>query len=70
MGPTEDNDRYVIKGTEESLIMQPLSEEPDTTFPTNSVGEPDLEYDATKTAQVGDIPTSAELKVIKGEVIQ
>jgi hypothetical protein len=65
-----DNEEYVIKGTEESLIMEPLDEEPDTTFPENSVGEPDLEYDSTKTAQVGAVPEDAELKVIKGELIE
>jgi hypothetical protein len=65
-----DSNQYVIKATDESLIMEALDEEPVTTFPENSVGEPDLVYDATKTAQVGAIPVDAELKVIKGEPIQ
>jgi hypothetical protein len=64
-----DSDQYVIKATDESLLMPEISD-PGTTFPTNTVGEPTLEYDATKTAEVGDIPTDAELKVIKGEVIE
>jgi hypothetical protein len=64
-----DNEQYVIKATDESLIMGEIAD-PTSTFPTNTVGEPDLEYDPTKTAQVGDIPTDAELKVIKGEVIE
>lgn len=65
-----DSNQYVIKATEESLIMEPLMEEPNTTFPDNSVDEPDLVYDSTKTDQVGAIPVDAELKVIKGELIQ
>jgi hypothetical protein len=64
-----DSDQYVIKGTEESLIMTEIAD-PVVTFPQNSVGEPDLTYDPTKTAQVGAIPVNAQLKVIKGEQIQ
>lgn len=60
-----DSNQYVIKGSEESLIMGEISD-PDSTFPANSVGEPDLVYDASKTAQVGAVPVNAELKVIKG----
>ena len=67
MGPT--GDEYVIKGTEESLIMAEIAD-PGTAFPDNYVGEPTLTYDATRTALVGGVPTSAELKVIKGEVIE
>jgi hypothetical protein len=63
-----DSNQYVIKATEESLIMTEIGN-PGATFPANTVGEPDLVYDATKTAQVGAIPASAELKVIKGELI-
>lgn len=63
------SDQYVIKATDEALLMMEISD-PSVTFPTNSVGEPDLEYDATKTAQVGAVPTSAELKIIKGEPIE
>lgn len=64
-----DTNQYVIKGTEESLLMTEIAD-PGTTFPDNSVGEPDLEYDPAKTAQVGAIPVNAQLKVIKGELIQ
>ena len=64
-----DSNQYVIKGTEESLLMVEVAD-PGATFPSNTVGEPDLVYDATKTAQVGAVPTTAELKVIKGEVIE
>jgi hypothetical protein len=64
-----DSDQYVIKGTEESLVMTEIAD-PGATFPENSVGEPDLEYDPTKTSQVGAIPEDAELKVIKGELIE
>ena len=64
-----DNDQYVIKGSEESLLMVEIAD-PGATFPNNTVGEPDLTYDATKTAQVGAVPVTAELKVIKGEVIE
>ncbi len=64
-----DSNQYVIKATEEELVMEAIAEPAGTTFPTNSVGAPDLVYDATKTAQVGAIPTTAQLKVIKGEVL-
>ncbi len=64
-----DSDQYVIKGTEESLIMPEIAD-PGATFPTNTVGEPDLEYDPAKTAQVGAVPVNAQLKVIKGELIE
>jgi hypothetical protein len=67
MGPNGDD--YVIKATEESLVMTEIAD-PSITFPSNSVGEPTLTYDATKTALVGDAPITAELKVIKGEVLE
>ncbi len=35
-----------------------------------SIEAPDLEYDSTKTALVGDFPADAELKVIKGELVE
>lgn len=63
------SDQYVIKGTEESLLMTEI-DDPGVDFPVNTVGEPDLTYDQTKTAQVGAIPVNAQLKVIKGELIQ
>jgi hypothetical protein len=65
-----DSTQYVIKGTDESLIMPEIAEPAGVTFPSNTVGEPDLVYDATKTAQIGAIPEDAELKVIKGEPIE
>jgi hypothetical protein len=64
-----DSNQYVIKGTEESLVMTEIAD-PGASFPDNNVGEPDLEYDPTKTSQVGAIPEDAELKVIKGELIE
>jgi hypothetical protein len=70
MGPETE---YVIKGVEECLIMTPITD-PDVlagiTFDNEEeVGEPTLEYDATKTALVGTVPADAQLEVIKGEVI-
>jgi hypothetical protein len=65
MGP---DDAYVIKATDEALVMAEISD-PGITFPSNNVGEPTLTYDATKTALVGAVPTTAQLKVIKGEPI-
>ncbi len=67
MGPSRDD--YVIKGTDEALVMAQIPD-PHVTFPANSVGEPTLTYDATKTALVGDVPATAQLKVIKGEVLE
>jgi hypothetical protein len=68
MGPNGDD--YVIKGVEEALIMSPVINPSGITFSNEeNVGEPTLTYDATKTALVGDVPTTAELKVIKGELI-
>jgi hypothetical protein len=66
MGPNGDD--YVIKGTDEALVMAEVSD-PGVDFPANAVGEPSLTYDATKTALVGDVPTTAQLKVIKGDVL-
>lgn len=66
MGPSGSD--YAIKGTEEALVMAEIPD-PGVTFPSNSVGEPTLTYDATKTALVGDVPTTAQLKVIKGEIL-
>lgn len=67
MGPYDDD--YVIKATDEALVMSEITD-PGITFPSNTVGEPSLTYDATKTALVGDVPSTAELKVIKGEVLE
>lgn len=66
---------YVVKGIEEELIMNEETDSAtltglETTLPIdNTIAAPDLTYDATKTAQVGAIPTSAQLKVIKGELV-
>lgn len=68
MGP---NNEYVIKGIEEALIMDEVADPGSITFTNETnVGEPELTYDASKTALVGDVPTGIELKVIKGEVIE
>jgi hypothetical protein len=66
MGPAN---AYVIKGIEESLLMTVVDGTGITFSNETNVGEPTLTYDATKTAQVGAVPTTAELKVIKGELI-
>ncbi len=68
MGPT--GAEYVIKGVEESLIMTAVSGTGITFSSETNVGEPTLTYDATKTALVGAVPTTAQLKVIKGEVLE
>jgi hypothetical protein len=59
-----DGNSYVVKGVEEALIMAPAADpsqaaEPviDTTLPA-----PDLTYDATKTALVGNEPSSVALR--------
>ncbi len=65
------NNEYVVKATEASLIMSQVS---DTSVASDlevgSVSAPTLEYDASKTALVGDKPTSVELKVVKGELVE
>ncbi len=73
-GPTltDDNDNeYVVKMIEASLIMTEVDSSlaSDLTI-DDTVAEPTLEYDATKTALVGDKPTDVELKVIKGELVE
>jgi hypothetical protein len=68
MGPT--GNEYVIKGLEESLIMTAVDGTGITFDNETDVGAPSLTYDATKTALVDDIPASALLKVIKGELIE
>lgn len=68
MGP--NGNEYVIKATDEALVMAEISEPVGVTFPSNSTGEPTLTYDAAKTDLVGAVPTTAQLKVIKGEVIE
>lgn len=67
MGP---GNAYVIKGIEEALIMSEVSPTGITFANEVILEEPGLTYDATKTALVGDVPTGAELKVIKGEVLE
>ncbi len=74
-GPTlEDSDGnlYVVKAVEAGLIMSEVSDTSvaDDLEIDTSVAEPDLEYDATKTALVGDKPTDVELEVIKGELVE
>jgi len=59
---------YVVKGTEVALIMNEVADPGGLTIDT-SIQPPTLVYDASKTALVGDRPTDAELKVIKGELI-
>ena len=69
MGPS--GTEYVIKGIEEALIMSQVDDPSGITFSNETqVGAPTLEYDATKTALVGNVPTNVELKVIKGELIE
>lgn len=63
------SNQYVIKATDESLLMMEITD-PGAAFPNNTVGAPDLVYDASKTALVGAIPVNAQLKVIKGVVIE
>ncbi|MEJ2040357.1 MAG: hypothetical protein P8X55_15730, partial [Desulfosarcinaceae bacterium] len=68
MGPNGND--YVIKGIEEALIMSAVADPSGISFSSEeSVGEPTLTYDASKTAMVGAVPASAELMVIKGELI-
>ncbi|MBU0754495.1 MAG: hypothetical protein KJ645_05110 [Planctomycetes bacterium] len=70
------SEEYVVKATEEDLIMQVVDDagvitELETTLPIDmTIEEPTLEYNASLTAQVGAMPANAELKVIKGELIE
>jgi hypothetical protein len=58
---------YVVKGIEVALIMKEVDPNLATDLEIDtSIEPPTLEYDATKTALVGDLPASTELKVIKG----
>ena len=62
---------YVAKGTEVGLVMKEVADPgvaADLVIDTN-IEPPTLQYDASKTALVGDRPADAELKVIKGEII-
>jgi hypothetical protein len=67
---TLDTD-YVVKATEEALFMQEASDPSlaiSLTIDT-TIAPPTLAYDASKTTLVGALPTDAELKVIKGELL-
>jgi hypothetical protein len=61
---------YVVKGIEVGVVMREASDPSaaDDLEINENIAEPDLEYDSTKTDQVGDKP-AATLKVIKGETI-
>jgi len=69
---TDGTTNYVVKGTEEAVVMQEVSDPSvaDDLLIDESITEPDLTYDASKTALVGAVPSNAELKVIKGELIE
>ncbi len=70
MGP---GDEYVIKAAEESLVMSAITDQAvldGVSFDTQQIDAPTLTYDSTKTELVGDVPTTATLKVIKGEVLE
>ena len=69
MGPT--GSEYVIKAVETSLIMSEVADTSGIAFNNEvEVGAPTLIYDASETAQIGEIPTNVQLKAIKGEVIE
>ncbi len=67
---------YVIKGVEEELIMAEVTDpgiltQLETTLPIDdTIPAPTLGYKPSKTANVGAVPANAQLKVIKGEVIE
>ena|GEM_PF-1922574 len=72
----EETAEYVIKGTEEELVMAEVTDpgiltQLETELPIDdSIAPPTLGYKPSKTAKVGAVPAGALLKVIKGEVIE
>ena len=66
-----NNNEYVVKGIERALIMNEVGDPSvaDALVIDTTIAPPTLEYDATKTALVGDRPEDAELKVNKGEIL-
>ncbi len=66
---------YVVKGVEESLVMRSVTDpsvlaQLETSLPFDeTLQEPDITFDETKSALVGDMPTGTTLKVIKGELV-
>lgn len=71
----DPQDQYVVKGVEEELVMAPVTD-PDildqleTELPIDkSIPPPDIVFDPSKTALVGDEPAQAKLKVVKGELV-
>jgi len=62
---------YVVKAVEEGLVMRPvIGPDPAPELVIDAtVSAPSLAYDATKTALVGAVPTSVDLKIIKGELV-
>ena len=67
-----DGITYVVKGVEEGVVMQEAADASlaaDLVIDT-TIEPPDLTFDATKVSQVGDVPEDAELKVIRGELVE
>ncbi len=66
---------YVVKGVEESLVMRQVTDPTvlsalETSLPFDeTLDAPDIVFDETKSALVGDMPTGVTLKVIKGELV-
>jgi len=69
---TDGTTNYVVKGIAEAVVMQEVSDlsVADDLVIDETIGAPSVVYDPTKTAQVGEVPADAELKVIKGELVQ
>jgi hypothetical protein len=72
---TGTSTEYVVKGVEEELIMAEVTDpgiltQLETDLPIDAtINPPTLEYNAFLTGLVGPIPYGAELKVIKGELV-
>ena len=67
---SHEGTEYVVKGTEIGVMMQ-LAANPDEAADLlidETIPPPELQYDTSKTDLVGAVP-SAELKVIKGELV-
>jgi hypothetical protein len=62
---------YVLKAVEEALIMADAADPSlaEDLVIDMTVEPPSIAYDASKTALVGDVPSDAVLKVIKGELV-
>ena len=68
---SDGTNNYVVKGIEEGLLMQeaPDPSQADGLIIDETIEAPTFQYEATKTALVGAVPTGAELKVVLGELI-